>query len=52
MPLTGKAASVMSKFVARYKKRGKSVFYATVNSNPKFAKAMGESSVYDRGHPK
>lgn len=50
MPLSGKAKTVMGKFVARYGKRGKNVFYAKANSSKKFASAMGEESVYNRGH--
>ena len=52
MPQTAAGKTVMAKFLKRYgSKKGKSVFYGSVNSNPKFAKAMGESSVYQRGHP-
>ena len=48
---TSAGKTVMAKFLARYgSKKGKNVFYGAVNSNPKFAKAMGESSVYNRGH--
>ena len=53
MPLEGTAKTVMSKFIKRYgKKKGKNVFYAHANSSKKFASAMGEQSVYERGHPK
>ncbi len=51
MPQTAAGKTVMSKFLKRYGvSKGKNVFYGSVNSNPKFAKAMGESSVYNRGH--
>jgi hypothetical protein len=53
MPQTATGSTVMSKFVKEYgAKKGKSVFYAKANSSKKFASAMGESSVYNRGHPK
>ena len=53
MPQTAAGKTVMSKFLKRYgTAKGKSVFYGHVNFNPKFAKAMGETSVYNRGHPK
>lgn len=52
MPQTATGKSVMAKFVSRYGKRGKNVFYAKANSSKKFASAMGETSVYNRGHKK
>ncbi len=43
---------VMEKFIREYGKRGKNIYYAKANSSKKFAKAVGETSVYDRGHKK
>lgn len=53
MPQTDAGVKVLAKFLQEYgKKRGKSIFYGKVNSSKKFAKTMGETSVYNRGHPK
>lgn len=51
MPTTPTGQRVKSEFLKRYgAKKGASVFYGHVNSNRKFAKAVGEMSVYKRGH--
>jgi hypothetical protein len=53
MPQTSAGRTVMAKFLKRYgAKKGKAVFYGHVNTSKKFASAMGESSVYNRGHKK
>ena len=53
MPQTAAGKTVMARFLKEYgAKKGKSVFYAKANSSKKFASTMGESSVYNRGHPK
>jgi hypothetical protein len=50
MPMTATGSKVQAKFIKRYGKRGKNIFFATANSNKKFAGAMGEKSVWNRGH--
>ncbi len=52
MPQTQAGKTVLQKFISQYGKKGKGYFFGKVNSNPKFAAKMGESSVYQRGHPK
>lgn len=52
MPKTAAGETVMAKFIKEYgAKKGKGVFFGKANSDPKFAKTMGETSVYKRGHP-
>lgn len=44
---------VLKKFTDRYgSKIGKSRFYGHVMNDKKFAKGVGEMSVYNRGHKK
>lgn len=53
MPQTAAGVKVLANFLREYgKKKGQSVFYGKVNSNKKFAKKMGEMSVFNRGHKK
>lgn len=49
MPLTKKGSRIKAKFSRRYRKRGKGVFYATLNKNPGLRRAAEPKRARRRG---
>lgn len=50
MPKTEAGKHVLTNFEKEYGSKGKGYFFGKINKSKKFAKKMGESSVYNRGH--